>query len=72
MTDYIINAVAYVIVFWAWVFLINPCLWAMNDSHSDYNEAVFVPLILELVVLGVFAALAALIFSFNHVFGVSS
>lgn len=71
MMEYIINAGAYIVFFWVFVFIINPMLtMSFCESHIDYRDAVFTPIIVELMMIVASGAVLLVGISIKHVFGV--
>lgn len=69
MMEYVINAIAYIVVLWVFVFMVNPFLFEMfsDDKFSKYKDAVMVPLLIESLLAVFFCCLLLVIASFDHV-----
>lgn len=69
--EYIINAGAYIVSFWVFVFLINPMLTMFFcESHIDYRDAVLTPIIVELFVFAAIILVFLIGISIKYVIGV--
>lgn len=64
------DAVAYMVVFLVFVFIVNPVVYAISCDHDvDYKDGVLAPLILEFFLILACAVSALILFSINRVFG---
>lgn len=69
--EYVINAIAYIVVLETFVFMVNPILFEMvsDDKFSKYKDTVMVPLLIESLLAMFFGCLLLVIVSFDHVVG---